>query len=942
MSAQHRSTPRWSRYFALVGAALLPALARGSAPPPPPGCPVSGGTFVDPTVIPIPAGPAVISSTILVAGMDPYLWDVDVSALIRHINNADLDITLRSPAGTVITLSTDNGGTFDDVFNGTLWDDDANPGGPVPYVNNNGLTTDQLYVNLVPASPLVPEENLAIFLGENPNGPWTLTISDDLALNGGQLDGWRLDIAALAGPPTIVNNAVFTNPTVIPIPTTAPPIVITSSILVAGLTPEFICDVNVITTIQHTFGGDIDMTLTSPGGTIVTLTTDNGGANDNTFNGTRWDDSANPGGQVPYVNNNGLVSDHLYANLVTATPLAPEEAMGAFIGENPNGLWTLTISDDANADGGQLTDWTLDITVCACTGIPTYRDYLYTGQPTDIQFGPPSPLYPPIPPDFFDPGSEPFQGLVCLEGDPIATAFGNTDTVVRRLGNPVGLLDPPGSNGSVPIEIVALSLVSCQPITVTYSNGNLPQQWNIAVDLSNQSPPPGNLFAQKTHPNGGVFNSSFFVQPRLTFVQVGNPLNVRVLDTGGIFAPLHFQINNAPWVHNPTLDVIADPGSVFFPAIEDVPPQHRQLVTATDFPTAWHTFCPAFPTPGACCYPDGSCRIVFEPECLSSGGLWQGAGSNCGEIIYPPPATWPPSFTDISGSGTLLDYGTDIDDGEVSVAIPFPYYFYGNPQSSMLVSTNGYVTFGAAGSIFLNDAPPSVATPNDAIYALWDDLHLRTEGAVHAQVLGAQPDRVLIVQWTNVDLFSPSQPDGARNTFQIKLFESSNVIEAHYLSLVAPPSRTATIGVENSAGTVATTFPDLLLANGNTLLVWSPSGMLCPQPTGACCVSVPQGQCVVLTRAECQQVCGRYFGDGTNCADVECEPPTGCPLPGCDSDGVDADFDNDCDVDLTDLSILLGNFGGTGGNAQGDTDGNNVIDLSDLANLLGRFGNNCN
>ncbi|MFN0135042.1 MAG: multiheme c-type cytochrome [Phycisphaerae bacterium] len=47
------------------------------------------------------------------------------------------------------------------------------------------------------------------------------------------------------------------------------------------------------------------------------------------------------------------------------------------------------------------------------------------------------------------------------------------------------------------------------------------------------------------------------------------------------------------------------------------------------------------------------------------------------------------------------------------------------------------------------------------------------------------------------------------------------------------------------------------------------------------------------------------------------------------------DLDNDGDVDLTDLAILLANFGGGAG---GDVDGNGVTDLSDLATLLAYFG----
>lgn len=91
-----------------------------------------------------------------------------------------------------------------------MWDDDANPAGQVPYTTNNGLATDQAYVNLVLASPLAPEEAMAAFIGENPNGTWTITISDDLAGDGGSLDTWTLNFATSAGckaSPTITTQA---------------------------------------------------------------------------------------------------------------------------------------------------------------------------------------------------------------------------------------------------------------------------------------------------------------------------------------------------------------------------------------------------------------------------------------------------------------------------------------------------------------------------------------------------------------------------------------------------------------------------------------------------------------------------------------------------------------------------------------------------------------
>ena len=334
----------------------------GVIPPAGQGCVLTTSVTTQSTPTAIPTGPAVVSSTVTVAGAGPYLWDVNLRTFITHSFAADLDITIQSPAGTVVTLTTDNGAINDNVFNGTVWDDGANPAGQVPYVSNNGVASDHAYVNLTLASPLVPEEAMAAFQGENPNGTWTITISDDLAGDGGSLASWDLEISTLpAAPMTATTSATQSTPTAIP----TGPAVVSSTLAVAGAGTS-LSKLTLLTNLTHTFSADLDITLMSPAGTVVTLTTDNGAGNDNTFNGTLWDDDANPAGQVPYLTNNGLATDHAYVNLVTATPLVPEEAMGAFIGENPNGTWTITISDDLPGDGGSLDSWTLNVMTATC------------------------------------------------------------------------------------------------------------------------------------------------------------------------------------------------------------------------------------------------------------------------------------------------------------------------------------------------------------------------------------------------------------------------------------------------------------------------------------------------------------------------------------------------------------------------------------------------
>lgn len=61
----------------------------------------------------------------------------------------------------------------------------------------------------------------------------------------------------------------------------------------------------------------------------------------------------------------------------------------------------------------------------------------------------------------------------------------------------------------------------------------------------------------------------------------------------------------------------------------------------------------------------------------------------------------------------------------------------------------------------------------------------------------------------------------------------------------------------------------------------------------------------------------------------------------CDVAGGDADTNNDCVVDLSDLADVLANFGAVGVGIPGDTDNSNFVELTDLANVLALFGTEC-
>lgn len=215
-----------------------------------------------------------------------------------------------------------------------------------------------------------------------------------------------------------------------------------------------------------------------------------------------------------------------------------------------------------------------------CSG-PPFSDYWVSSSSGSMcqDFGSPDTV--PIPADFFGAGSDPFDGLLCLKGAPLGRpGAGDSDTQIQRMADPFDRCALPSATPStVDIEIVALSLASVTPITVTYSGGGSPEEWDVAVDLAPAGLLPGTpqstLTAVKTNCNGGTYMSELYVQPRFTFTQVGDPTEVRVLDTHqeGRDPIRLVQSASAPWVAeiDPELAASVDPCSQFHAGIDTMP-----------------------------------------------------------------------------------------------------------------------------------------------------------------------------------------------------------------------------------------------------------------------------------------------------------------------------------------------------------------------------------
>lgn len=137
------------------------------------------------------------------------------------------------------------------------------------------------------------------------------------------------------------------------------------------------------------------------------------------------------------------------------------------------------------------------------------------------------------------------------------------------------------------------------------------------------------------------------------------------------------------------------------------------------------------------------------------------------------------SFTDISG----LSGSTAVslrDDESKSVAIGFPFKFYNVTYTSLYISSNGFLSFSTSNNgCCSGSAIPSNGEMGTGIAAWWEDLNPSRGGTTHFRVEGSAPNRIFIVQMKNIPAYSNS----GRNTFQYKLYETTNVIEVHYNEL---------------------------------------------------------------------------------------------------------------------------------------------------------------
>ncbi len=194
-------------------------------------------------------------------------------------------------------------------------------------------------------------------------------------------------------------------------------------------------------------------------------------------------------------------------------------------------------------------------------------------------------------------------------------------------------------------------------------------------------------------------------------------------------------------------------------------------------------------------------------------------------------------FEDIAGVGT--DTGIDGDEaaaGPFDIGFGFPMGG-GASRTQFWVSTNGVVSFGGPVSSGVHGDLATGPGPLDLVAVYWDDLECFRDAGCRATylMLGAAPDRRLVIQWQGARLYGVP---GSALAMQAVLHEDGG-IDLRFGDLVAASGRTAAIGFLDASGRGVAYSVDHSMVGPGLSLRYDPAA------TYTCTILADEGICVI-------------------------------------------------------------------------------------------------
>ncbi len=325
-------------------------------------------------------------SNITVSGMTGNATQVSITLTgLSHERTSDIDMLLVSPTGVkfipmsdaiafptnAITLTLGNQGTS------TIPNAFQNFPGGTWRAGNWGQEPDTFpapapappYSNPFPSGT----SSFSIFNGADPNGTWSLYITDDAGGKSGSVaGGWTINVTTAGTPNTAFSNATAINITD-NLLQAAPASPYPSTINVTGLTGVLSKVTVTLTGLTHPQSRDVDVLLVTPNGTAIILMSDSGNVDANNVNLVFDDLGANlpanstllSGTYKPTNISDGDVSAfEVFPDPAPPEPFIQSSALlSSLNGYSPNGQWKLYVVDDASLNSGTLAGgWSIDIT----------------------------------------------------------------------------------------------------------------------------------------------------------------------------------------------------------------------------------------------------------------------------------------------------------------------------------------------------------------------------------------------------------------------------------------------------------------------------------------------------------------------------------------------------------------------------------------------------
>lgn len=173
--------------------------------------------------------------------------------------------------------------------------------------------------------------------------------------------------------------------------------------------------------------------------------------------------------------------------------------------------------------------------------------------------------------------------------------------------------------------------------------------------------------------------------------------------------------------------------------------------------------------------------------------------------------------------GISLNNNSD-DIWSPAITLPFSFNFYGNSYNSILVGSNGVVTFdqsnqnanGYCNWPFTQTIPNLNFPIRNAIYGVYQDTNIASPPVTNAAfqnvnyyVANTAPNRVFVINFNELPQYQCNNSVGLQ-TSQIVMYETTNIIDIYVKSRTSCTtwnSGSGLIGIQNQTGTQAVTPP---------------------------------------------------------------------------------------------------------------------------------------